>query len=287
MLFIDEKGLADIYQKLMEQPDDPGHYEDMIKGCKAIGKKFNRLYHIMPPTMERVEYTSYKGQGTISVNRTTAEFCRNGRKLDSVIARRRVYDVKKMHLAVLYDDSLPAYDENNRLHIHAKIGCLSLVEGLGKNFDITLWRYGDGTRGPFISNAEIFREVLDPKGGKGKRLDVALEALNEYGWTRKRGERVVMILTGGIPVAGREDYNEDLLINIKTIQMLESLVRKKVKVLYVNIFLEDPRQRRGGYSKKELSRLLERAGCFTVDAGRESNVSDAIFNGLHAVIQKI
>lgn len=287
MLFVDEKGLADTYRKLMASPNDAGAYEDMVKGCKAIGKKFNHLYHIMPPTMERVEYASYGGLGSISINRTTAEFCRKGRKLDAIIARRRIYDVKKMHLAVLYDDSLPAYEENMNLHIHAKIGCLSLVEGLGKNFDITLWRYSDGTRGPFISNAEMFREVLDPKGGKGKRLDTAIEALNEYGWVRKSGVRVVIVLTGGIPVAGRDDYNEDLLINIKTLQMLETLSRQKVKILYVNIFTEDPRQRRGGYSKKELSRLLERSGCVTVDADRESNVSDAIFNGLHAVIQKI
>src|SRR5512146_1314371 len=152
MLFADEKKVREACAQCMADPTDVRAFDDLLTGCRSMGRSFLRLYNIVPPTAERMVYHSYQGTGIINFNKSISEFCNKGKSLDGMIARERRRDVRKVRFAVIYDDSnsMTAWwrnatmaettGENESPQTYAKVACLSLMEGLGRDAEINLWK---------------------------------------------------------------------------------------------------------------------------------------------------
>ncbi len=127
MLFADEKKVREACAKCLADPADVHAYDDLLTGCRSMGRSFLRLYNIVPPTMERMVYHPYQGTGMISFNKSIAEFCNKGKSLDGMIARERRRDVRKVRFAVIYDDSnsMTAWWRNTTMAENARRGRLA------------------------------------------------------------------------------------------------------------------------------------------------------------------
>ena len=115
MLFADEKKVRGACAKCLADPGDVHATDDLLTGCRSIGRSFLRLYNIVPPTMEHMVYHSYQGTGMISFHKSIAEFCNKGKSLDGMIARERRRDVRKVRFAVVYDGYARALEQLRRL----------------------------------------------------------------------------------------------------------------------------------------------------------------------------
>ncbi|MCD1295666.1 hypothetical protein CUJ83_11725 [Methanocella sp. CWC-04] len=301
MIFADEQKLLEACAYCTKDPNDVHAYEDFLNGCRSIGRNFLRLYQIMPPTIERMVYTGYCGNGIISQHKTMSGFCSSGRSLDNVISRYRVRDIKKIHLAIMYDDSnsMTAWWRNQTMaatipesrspQTYSKIACISLMEGLSRNMDMNLWTFGSKADGPFNIDNNMYKELLIRNGSGGTRLDLALESVIDFGWDKKSGIKILIVLTDGIPEMGRSVYDEDVMINIKTLDLLQDMLNKKVKVLYLQLLTDESRKfkKSGGYTMKEFGKNLEKMGCNVINVDTASRISDSLFNGLYSVVKKL
>ncbi len=299
MIFDDDLELREACARCMADPSDVESYERLMNGCRILGKSFLRLYSIMPATTTRMIYSNYTGGGMISFNRTITGFNQKGKSLDEVVARYRVRDVKKLSLAIMYDDSnsMTAWwrIKNMGLRIseaqapqsYAKVACLALMEGLGKAADISLWTYGSRSEGPFTASNNMYRQLISRNGSGGTRLDLALQSLLDLGWHRRPGMRVAIVLTDGVPEAGRSVYAEDVLVNVKVLDLLRGIMGSKVKVLYIQLHTDDSRQfkKSGGYTMKEFGEAIERMGGRVVNVDTASRISDSLFKGLQQVLR--
>lgn len=300
MLFMDEQKLLDTCVKCMKNPEDVQAYDELLMGCRSMGRYFLRLYNIIPTTTERMVYSGYNGTGTISMYRTISEFCRNGKTLDGVISRNRVRDVKDVSLAILYDDSnsMTAWWRNKTMAVkveeshapqtYSKVACLSLMEGLSRKIKIDLWTFGNFAHGPYNVNSNMYRELISRNGSGGTRLDLALQSLIDHGWEKGRGIRIVVILTDGIPEMGRSIYDEDVLVNMSALSHLKYLISRKVRVLYIQLLTDESRRFRksGGYNMAEFGSELGKMGCTLYNVDTESKIKDTLFDGLSKAIQK-
>jgi hypothetical protein len=283
---------------------DPGSvraYDDLLTGCRSIGRNFLRLYNIVPPTMERMVYEPYQGTGIINFNKSISEFCNKGKSLEGMIARQRKRDVKKVRFAVLYDDSnsMTSWWRNQTLsetiseadspQTYAKVACISLMEGLGRDTEINMWKFGSEVNGPFNLTTNIYRELIASNGSGGSRLDLALNSALDYGWHKRSGEKIMVIITDGIPEIGRSVYAEDVITTLNTLDMLKLLIRNNVQVLYLQLTTDESRNYRkiGGYTMIEFGEAIKRLGCVYMCVRSKEKIEASMFKGLNSVMKRI
>lgn len=301
MLFVNEQKLLESCARCMANPDDPKAMDELQTGVRSIGRNISRVYKIMPANMERMIYSTYNGTGIISLNGTINEFCRKGKSIDSIRSRHRVRDIKKVYISLFYDDSnsMTAWYRNKKSPAkipeskapqnYAKVAYLSLAEGLGKTMDINLWTYSGDVQGPFSVNNSLYRHLITRNGSGGKRLDLAIESLMDYGWDRKAGTKIAIIMTDGVPSFGNDIYAEDVLVNINTLGNIKKLIDRKVKVLYIQLLTDEIKKfkKSGGYTMKEFGDELQKIGCNVVNVDTAANIGDSLFYGLQEIIKKI
>lgn len=301
MLFADEKKVRDACSRCMADPGSVRAYDDLITGCRSIGRNFLRLYNIVPPTMERMVYGQYQGTGIINFNKSISEFCNKGKSLEGMIARQRKRDVKKVRFAVLYDDSnsMTSWWRNQTLsetiseadspQTYAKVACISLMEGLGRDTEISMWKFGTDARGPFNLTTNMYRELIASNGSGGSRLDLALRSMLDNGWDKRSGAKIAIILTDGIPEYGRSVYAEDVIATVNTLDMLKQLVRHKVHVLYLQLATDESRKYRkiGGYTMVEFGEEVQRLGCIYMSVRSKDKIEASMYKGLNSVMKRI
>jgi|AGTN01.1.fsa_nt_gi hypothetical protein len=301
MLFADEKKVRKACAKCMADPGDACAYDDLLTGCRSIGRSFLRLYNIVPPTMERMVYHSYQGTGIINFNKSIAEFCNRGKSLEGMIARERRRDVRLVRFAIVYDDSnsmtawwrkttmADAIPENDSPQTYAKVACLSLMEGLGRDAEISFWKYGSEAVGPFNMNTNMYREIIASNGSGGSRLDLALQSVLDNGWSKKPGAKVMIILTDGLPEIGRNIYAEDVNASVATLDMIRKLIHHKTRVLYLQLTTDESRKYRkiGGYTMVEFGEEIQRLGCTFLKVGTKDKIEASLFKGLNAAMRRL
>ncbi|WP_174590070.1 vWA domain-containing protein [Methanocella conradii] len=299
MIFDDGLELREACARCMADPADVESYDTLMNGCRILGRGFLRLYSIMPSMNTRMMYSNYVGGGMISFNKTISGFSQKGKSLDEIVARYRVRDVKKLSLAIMYDDSnsMTAWwriknmgvriSEAQAPQSYAKVACLALMEGLGETADISLWTYGSRPEGPFTANNNMYRQLISRNGSGGTRLDLALQSLLDIGWHRKPGTKVAIILTDGVPEVGRSVYAEDVLVNVKALDLLRNIMGSKVKVLYIQLHTDDSRRYKkcGGYTMKEFGEAIEKMGGLVMNVDTANHISDSLFKGLQQVLK--
>ncbi len=299
MIFDDDVKLRESCGLCMGDPGDVESYDVLMNGCRIIGRSFMRLYAIMPPATTRMVYARYSGSGMISFNKTIAGFSKNGKTLDEIVARYRLRDVKKLNVAILYDDSNSMTSwwrsknmgfnvtESQAPQSYAKIACLSLMEGLNKDANISLWTFGSRAEGPFNANNNMYRQLISRNGSGGTRMDLALQSMMDLGWHRKRGTNVVVILTDGIPEVGRSVYGEDIIVNMKTLELIKKVQSSKMKVLYIQLHTDDSRRfkKSGGYTMAEFGSAIEKMGGHVMDVDTANHISDSLFKGMQTVLK--
>ncbi|HMK45151.1 MAG TPA: VWA domain-containing protein [Methanocella sp.] len=297
MIFPEEKRVRMACAKMLVDPSNARSYDMLLTGCRSIGRNLIRFYHIIPPTSERMVYKTYDGSGMISFDRTIAECCKNGKTIESMITYHRVRDVKKVRLAILYDDSnsmtawwrkqaqMQDIDESEAPQTYAKIACLSMMEGLGKDIDINFWKFGSQSHGPFNMSSNMYREIIRCNGSGGTRLDLALESLIEHKWYHRPGMKIVMILTDGIPEAGHSAYSEDVLINMKTLGLIKNLMRNKIHVIYIQMLTDESRKfkKSGGYTLLEFGNEIQQMGCEYITVNSKASLMRTLFEGLNTI----
>lgn len=301
MLFADEKRVRNACARCLEDTADVHAYDDLVNGCRSIGRNFLRLYNIVPPTMERMVYSTYQGTGVINVNKSISEFCYRGKSLEGMITRERRRDIKQVRFALVYDDSnsmtawwrrqnlSDAQSEADSPQTYAKVACLALMEGLGRDAEINLWKFGTYAHGPFNLTTNMYREIISSNGSGGSRLDLALKSMLDCGWDKRKGARIVIILTDGIPEFGRSIYAEDVLAGVSTLDSLKRLIHQKAHVLYLQLNTDESRKYRktGGYTMVEFGEEIERLGCTFLEVGAKEGIQDSLFKGLHTVMRRI
>jgi hypothetical protein len=300
MIFDDDARLREACGKCLADPSDVDSYDTLMNGCRIIGRSFLRLYSIMPSMTTRMVYANYSGSGMISFNKTISSFGQKGKSLDGVVARYRLKDVKKLNLAILYDDSnsMTAWWRNKNMgatvneaqspQSYAKVACLALMEGLGKSADINLWTFGSRADGPFNGNTSMYRQLISRNGSGGTRMDMALQSMIDLGWHRKRGTKVVIVLTDGVPEVGRSVYAEDLIVNMKTLELMRNIQGGKVKILYIQLHTDDSRRfkKSGGYTVSEFGTAIEKMGGLVMNVDTANRISDSLFKGLQQVLKR-
>jgi len=299
-MIYDDVKLREACANCMADPADVESYDVLMNGARIIGRNFLRLYSIMPSATTRMIYAPYSGSGMISFSKTIAGFSRNGKKLDEIISRYRVRDVKQLNVAILYDDSnsMTAWwrSKNMGFNIseaqapqsYAKLACLSLMEGLGRQADISLWTFGTRAEGPYNANTNMYRQLISRNGSGGTRLDFAIQSMLDLGWHRKRGINVAVILTDGVPEVGRSVYSEDLLANIRTLDLIKKVQTSKVKILYIQLHTDDSRKfkKSGGYTMAEFGTAIEKMGGYVMNVDTANHISDSLFKGLQLVLKR-
>jgi len=300
MIFDDDTKLREACVGCMADPADVESYDTLMNGSRIIGRSFLRLYSIMPSMTTRMVYASYAGGGIISFDRTISQFGQRGKSLDGIIARYRLKDVKKLNLAIVYDDSnsMTAWWRSKNMgatisepqapQSYAKVACLSLMEGLGKSADISLWTFGSRAEGPFNANANMYRQLISRNGSGGTRLDMALQSMIDHGWHRKRGTKVAIVLTDGVPEVGRSVYAEDVLVNMKALELIRSVQSNKVKILYIQLHTDDSRRfkKSGGYTMAEFGSAIEKMGGMVMNVDTANKINDNLFKGLQQVLKR-
>ena len=301
MLFADEHKLLEACARCTSDINDVEAYDELMMGCRNIGKNLLRLYSLMPSANTRMIYAPYSGSGIISFNKTVTEFSSRGKSLNGVISRYRVRDVKKLHVAIIYDDSdsMTAWYRNKFApkkitdaqapQAYAKLACLSLMEGLGREVDINLWTFGAHADGPFSVNTNMYKQLITHNGSGGTRLDLALQSVIDYSWYKKMGTKIAIILTDGIPEMGNSDYSEDVLINVRALDQIKYLVSRKVKVLYLQLNTDDARKfkKSGGYTMKEFGHNIQKMGCCVVNVDTAEKLGDSLFNGIQEMTKQM
>jgi hypothetical protein len=179
-------------------------------------------------------------------------------------------------------------NESQAPHSYAKVACLSLMEGLGKAADISLWTFGSRAEGPFNANTNMYRQLISRNGSGGTRLDLALQSLIDLGWHRKRGVNAVVVLTDGVPEVGRSIYAEDVLVNVKALELIKNLQGSKVKILYIQLHTDDSRKfkKSGGYTMAEFGTVIDRMGGLVMNVDTANRISDSLFKGLQKVLKR-
>ncbi|HTY91970.1 MAG TPA: vWA domain-containing protein [Methanocella sp.] len=300
MIFDDDTRIREACAKCLTDPSDVDAYDDLMNGTRIIGRSFLRLYNIMPSMTTRMVYSSYSGGGIISFDRTISTFGQHGKTLDGVIARYRLKDVKKLNLAIMYDDSnsMTAWWRNKNMgatvnesqspQSYAKVACLALMEGLGKSADISLWTFGSRAEGPYNASANMYRQLISRNGSGGTRLDLALQSLTDQGWHRKRGSKVIIVLTDGVPEVGRSVYAEDVLVNMKAFELIRNIQYNHARFLYIQLHTDDSRRfkKSGGYTMTEFGAAIEKMGGLVIDVDTANKISDSLFKGLQQVLKR-
>lgn len=300
MIFDDDVKMREACGRCLADQSDLDSYDKLMNGCRIIGRSFLRLYSIMPSMTTQMVYTSFGGSGIISFNKTISSFSQHGKTIDGVIARYRMKDVKKLNIALLYDDSnsMTAWWRNKNMgasiseaqspQSYAKVACLALMEGLGKSADVSLWTFGSRAEGPFNANTNMYRQLISRNGSGGTRMDMALQSLIDTGWHRKRGTNVAIVLTDGVPEVGRSVYAEDLLVNMRALELIRSIQGVKVKLLYIQLHTDDSRRfkKSGGYTVSEFGEAIEKMGGHVMNVDTANLIGDSLFKGLQQVLKR-
>ncbi|MEW6329222.1 MAG: vWA domain-containing protein [Candidatus Micrarchaeota archaeon] len=219
-------------------------YEKFLACCRRIGNHLSRSLELIPPNARRMVDCKFDGMGSINVYRTMNAFCERGKKLDEIVGRKRVQDVRVLNLAILYDDSnsMSAWwrsdylgkkvEEKDSPHSLAKIATLALCESFGKDAKLSLVVYGSGAK--FYKKIE-YRELVERNGSGATRLDSALAELMRNRWERRGGARYLLILSDGVPEAGNEKYSEDSGVQRACFERLKHLLGAGVRIAYVTL----------------------------------------------------
>lgn len=301
MIFADEKQLRIACANVMANPQDVTSTDTLMRGCRSIGRNLIRFYHIIPPTSERMIHTPYDGSGQISFSKTMSEFSRKGKTLEGMITYKRVRDVKRVRLGIIYDDSnsMTAWWRKQTMSIsleeadspqsYAKVACLSLMEGLGKDMEVSYWKFGSVVKGPFNLTNNVYREILSSNGSGGTRLDLALESMIESNWDRRPGVKIAIVLTDGIPEIGRSVYDEDMIVNVRSMDLIKKLISRKVHVLYLQLLTDESRRfkKSGGYTMVEFGNEIQKLGCEFMNVNTKESLMESLFIGLNHITRKI
>jgi hypothetical protein len=163
------------------------------------------------------------------------------------------------------------------------------MEGLGRDSEISLWKYGTEARGPFNLTTNMYREIIASNGSGGSRLDLALKSVIDNGWDKKSGAKVMIILTDGLPEIGRSIYAEDVIASVATLDMIRKLIHHKTHVLYLQLTTDESRKYRkiGGYTMVEFGAEIQRLGCSFLKVGSKDKIEASLFKGLNATMRRI
>jgi hypothetical protein len=218
-----------------------------------------------------------------------------------MLTYRRIRDVKKVRLAILYDDSNSMtswwrkqamqqdIEEADAPQTYAKTACLSLMEGLGRDMEINFWKFGSEARGPFNLSSNMYKEIITSNGSGGTRLDLALQSVIDNGWYRRPGVKIAIVLTDGIPEVGRSVYAEDVIVNVRSLDLIKKLLQNKVHVLYLQLLTDESRKykKSGGYTLLEFGNDVQRMGCEYMTVNNKESLMECLFQGLNKVSRKI
>lgn len=248
--------------EFLENLDNNFLYEKIIHECKRFGD-FLKVNYFVPPTIRRMVYRPYEGTGIISINKTTQEFCTRGKRLDSVITKTRVKDVRSLHLAILYDKSRIA----QKYHAIAKIATISLLEGIGKSADdVNIILFNSKIYGPYNKIQCTYKKLLLSNGNGpsgNSRFDLALGKLLQMEWYKREGSRHLIIIGGSLPLSDKNILLDDIEVQETTILYITRLFEKGVKILYIPIFTEEEDfvdEMIGAYSARSFAKKIANIG---------------------------
>lgn len=266
--------LASMCVKYREKPDSVLYY-DIVKECSRIGSRYLRSDFYVPPSPGLISYAPYDGTGMISIDRTVESFSARGRRLDNIISRKRIKEILKTHVAVLYDDSDQMtgvwqsrvlgeqVDEIMTPATLAKIAAITLIESVGRRADNTdVIVYGSDVLGPYNRHQVSYRDILGKNGSGLARLDLALARLLQKEWEMRKGTKYLIMLSGGLPYIGRNILLDDIEVQESVFVYLHRMLRLGVRALYIP-FNTDERLLDtwvGGYTLKNFARKMARIG---------------------------
>ncbi|HTX43852.1 MAG TPA: VWA domain-containing protein, partial [Methanocella sp.] len=97
-----------------------------------------------------------------------------------------------------------------------------------------------------------------------------------------------IVLTDGVPEVGRSIYAEDVLVNMKALELIKGLQSSKVKILYIQLHTDDSRKfkKSGGYTMSEFGVAIEKMGGMVMNVDTANRISDSLFKGLQKVLKR-
>ncbi len=214
-------------------------YAKILEISRKIGLKIKPKLSKILPTSNIPKTGKFMGKGFIEVPQTLVSFISKGRLIENIKERYR--QPAKIHLKtlLLFDDSnsTTSWWRKDRFKEKADISCLEKILAIA--FDIGLKGLSKFEIISFSSNAGFvnlknYVELLLKNGSGATRLDIALELAKK--WEKKAGNSLIIILSDGLPEAGKNNKQEDAEIQEQTIKKMLELRDSKVKLLYVFIY---------------------------------------------------
>jgi len=292
-------GLASMCIEYSSDPHNTELYDKAVSMCSEIAYLYLKTDYYVPPTVGRLVYRPYTGEGHIHVNRTIQEFCTRGRRTDAIITRKRVKDIRRKHFALIIDGSTVTtaaglghrigehVDETNAPEVLAKIAAVSILESARKTSDfIDIVPYGKDVGGPYNEQQHPYREILLRKGAGINRLDLALARLLQVQWEKRVGVRHLVILTGGLPETGRMNLLDDIEVQETAIQYLDHLQKRGVRILYIPVLTDErfANLRVGSHSPRSFAEKLARIGIPTAELNDVQTLPDVLRNGFKQML---
>ncbi|MBN2487576.1 MAG: hypothetical protein JXA98_00960 [Methanosarcinaceae archaeon] len=275
-------------------PHNTQLYDKTVSMCSEIAHLHLRADYYVPPTTGRMVYRPYTGEGHVNMNRTIQEFCSRGRRTDAIITRTRVKDIYRKNFALVIDSSAVTtaqglgrklnddIDEKEAPEILAKIAAVSILESARKTADlIDILPYGKGVDGPFNEQQYSYRKILLRSGAGVNRLDHALARLLQIEWDKRAGAKHLVILTGGLPEAGRMNLLDDIEVQETVLQYLAHMQKRGVRILYIPL-LTDERfagMRIGSHSPRSFAAKVERIGIAVAELNNVQTLPEVLRDG--------
>ncbi|MBM3228941.1 VWA domain-containing protein [Candidatus Parvarchaeota archaeon] len=271
---------------------DKAAYQSYQISCAKIGAHLKSILQFVPPTQFRMADCRFEGRGKLNLVRTISNFCTVGKTPFAIVERKRTQSIRKLNLAILYDNSnsmtgwwrtdilSKSVLEDTSAQTYAKVAASALCSALGqnKNVDISFVVYG--------SDAQYFerldtRKFLGCNGGGATRLDCALEELEKSRWNLKAGAKYILVLTDGVPEAGKSEFAQDLAVQKKSLALIERLKKQRIGVLYACIANEPKLANKtiGGYNLHTYANELKKARVKYVKIEKLDALAWSLFKG--------
>lgn len=293
----DETLLDELALMCTNYPSDPYNtemYDSIVDGCRKIAYSYLRKDYYIPPTVGRITYHPYKGQGNIHVERTIQGFSIHGRNMDCVMGRKRSYDIRRKNFALIIDNSIVTTAQGLaskiKDHVHAaaapeimaKIAAISIIESNKRTSDfIDIIPLTDTIEGPYNIHQYSYKQILLQKGNGTNRLDLALARLLQTEWDKRKGMKHLAILTTGIPEIGRGNLLDDIEAQENAIHYLRHLQKRGVNILYLSLTTDErfAEMRVGSHSPKSFLDKLSMHGITTQEIKDVQTLPQALRNG--------
>lgn len=293
----DETIMDELALMCTNYPSDPYNtemYDSIVEGCRKIAHNYLRKDYHIPPTMGRITYHPYKGQGDIHVERTIHGFSIHGRSMDCVIGRKRSYDIRRKNFALIIDNSIVTtargLASKIKDHVHtaaapeimAKIAAISIIESnKGTSDFIDIIPVTDTAEGTYNIHQYPYKQILLQKGNGTNRLDLALARLLQTEWDKREGMKHLVILTAGIPEIGRRNLLDDIEAQENAIHYMMKLQKQGVNVLYLYLNTDErfAEMRVGSHSPKSFLDKVSMHGISTQEIKDVQTLPHALRNG--------